>query len=495
MGRSSGMVRLGILLVVALSAGGCAADPTVSPAPGTTTFTPIPSAEAGSPSPAGTFDGTVILGSPTDRSVVASVASASPVEIYVEHGPASGAYTARTSTVVARDSIPVELVLDGLEADAPWYYRLRFRALGAGEFLAGSEASFHTQRSSGATFSFAVEADPHIGLDEKADPDLFRAALEDVRADHPDFLIDLGDTFMGDKIGAGEERLEAAYVSLREAFGISGPTVPLYLVNGNHDGEAGWSLAGDGHGIGARATSARRLYYPNPERVAFYSGAATDAIEGLRDSSYAWEWGDALFVVLDPYSSTPRKPGPAGDLWDWTLGQTQHAWLENVLASSTKPYKLVFSHHLIGDVRGGVAQAGGYEWGGNGADGSAAFGSKRPGWSLPVHDLFVRYGVTIFFQGHDHLYAREELDGVVYQTVPQPATVGGDVDRVAAEYGYASGVNLPSPGYLRVTVAPSGVTVDYIHTGLDGADRSGHTNGAIVYSYTAGGVAETGDVP
>jgi hypothetical protein len=40
---------------------------------------------------------------------------------------------------------------------------------------------------------------------------------------------------------------------------------------------------------------------------------------------------------------------------------------------------------------------------------------------LPIHQLSVDNSVTVFFQGHDHLFARQELDGVVYQSLPNPA--------------------------------------------------------------------------
>ena len=33
----------------------------------------------------------------------------------------------------------------------------------------------------------------------------------------------------------------------------------------------------------------------------------------------------------------------------------------------------------------------------------------------------AKYGVTIFFQGHDHLFAHQQLDGVTYQALPNPA--------------------------------------------------------------------------
>lgn len=83
--------------------------------------------------------------------------------------------------------------------------------------------------------------------------------------------------------------------------------------------------------------------------------------------------------------------------------------------------------------------------------------------------------VTAVFHGHDHLYAKQELDGIVYQEVPQPGDPKGST-RSAAEYGYKSGVILGSPGYLRVTVAPETASVEYVRTGQAG--------GEIAPSYT-----------
>jgi hypothetical protein len=167
------------------------------------------------------------------------------------------------------------------------------------------------------------------------------------------------------------------------------------------------------------------------------------------------------FVVLDPYFWTTEDPRQSGDMWDWTLGTEQHKWLEETLRTSAAKYKFVFSHHVIGDVRGGIEWAGLYEWGGFDKNGTDRFAEMRPGWEVPVHKLFVKYGVDIYFQGHDHFFVKQELDGVVYQEVPQPATPGGDPQNMAHEYAYKSGTILASPGYLLVTVSDSGVQVDF----------------------------------
>ena len=86
----------------------------------------------------------------------------------------------------------------------------------------------------------------------------------------------------------------------------------------------------------------------------------------------------------------------------------------------------------------------------------------------------VENGVSAFFYGHDHVYAYEMRDGVVYQEVPAPSMSGSGFS------SYYSGINgsytiqvLPSPGHLRVTVSPTQATVDYIAT----------SGGAVTYSY------------
>ena len=82
--------------------------------------------------------------------------------------------------------------------------------------------------------------------------------------------------------------------------------------------------------------------------------------------------------------------------------------------------------------------------------------------------------MSIVFHGHDHFYAKQDLDGVVYQEVPQPGFAGsGKSPRSAAEYDYLSGTILGGSGHLRVVVSASQATVDYVHT-----DRS------VVHSYS-----------
>ena len=168
-----------------------------------------------------------------------------------------------------------------------------------------------------------------------------------------------------------------------------------------------------------------------------------------------------------------------------TLGETQYRWLTKTLASSNAAFKFVFIHHLVGglggDVRGGAKTAAYMEWGGKNADGSDGFQEHRPSWELPIHHLLVKTGVNVVFHGHDHLFVKEELDGIIYQEVPQPGHPNGGT-RSAEEYGY-KGVILGSSGHLRVTISPEIAKVDYVRSIVPGVTRSGMTNGSVEHSY------------
>ena len=140
----------------------------------------------------------------------------------------------------------------------------------------------------------------------------------------------------------------------------------------------------------------------------------------------------------------------------------------------------MFSHHVLGTGRGGVEMSGLGEWGGKDRRGVDSFADQRPGWEMPVHELMVKAGVTIFFQGHDHLYARQERDGVVYQSCPNPAD---PTYQAFNREAYRSGDILPNSGHLRVTVSPEKVRVDYVRSYLPRDATAAHPDGEVARSY------------
>jgi hypothetical protein len=305
---------------------------------------------------------------------------------------------------------------------------------------------FNATAIGGASFLFTITADPH--LDTNTDRDLYQRTLNKAAADKPVFHMDLGDTFMTDKHATREDAAKQ-YADQRRYLDILG--VQVHLVPGNHDGESGRYLDGTTNNLAAWSRMMRLRYFPDPLSVS-------------NRNYYAWEHGNALFIVLDPYWYTPRLRREDNN-WKITLGSEQYQWLQHTLEGSKARFKFVFIHNLVGGLdrqgRGGVEAAPYYEWGGRNADGSDGFAQNRPDWPMPIHPLLVKHHVNIVFHGHDHLYARQELDGIVYQEVPQPADPRGGT-RSAVQYGYKSGVILGSSGYLKVMVASDKVTVDYV---------------------------------
>ena len=427
------------------------------------------------------------LGRPTSQSVTASILLDKNCEGYLEYGTKSGGYGSKTDIVKFHAGQNVELVLSKLNPATKYFYRMRYREPETNDFHKGNEYTFQTQRKPADTFTFVVQADPH-GRDANVNFELYERTLQNELADKPDFLIDLGDTFMNDKFASDYDTVVKLHSEQRPYFGLVGHSVPLYLVLGNHEGESGWLLDGTADNLAIWASKARKMYYPNPVPDDFYTGDETSVnFVGLRGSYYAWTWGNALFVVLDPYWYTKKKPKRIdGDNWQWTLGKTQYQWFKNVLQTSNSKFKFLFAHQLVGGIdssgRGGIECAGYYEWGGKNKDGSWGFDEKRPGWRKPIHQIMVENKVTIFFHGHDHLFARQDMDGVVYQEVPQPN--GREKKNAGTEYGYVNGDILSSPGHLRVTISGNDATVVYIKSALVKEEKGRSSNGKIAHSYT-----------
>ena len=406
--------------------------------------------------PAHQFD--LILGRPTSDSVTVSVLCYQDTDGWIEYGTQRGKLDIQTPSRKFKEGEPLEVALNALRPNTQYFYRSHSAQTNSGEF------TFHTARPPGSTFTFTITADSH--LDEHTDAAHYQRTLANALADAPDFNIDLGDTFMAEK---HENRTEAAkqYLAQRYYFGELCQSAPLFLVLGNHDGESPRGRGSDADSLAVWSNTMRKRYFPNPVSDNFYAGNGTKHPEaGLLQDYCAWEWGDALFVTLDPFWFMQRSRGKS-DNWKRTLGADQYQWLKRTLEKSRAKLKFVFIHHLVGGAddqcRGGAEAARYFEWGGHNRDGSDGFKENRPDWPAPVHQLLVQNKVSIVFHGHDHLYAKQDLDGIVYQEVPQPGDPRGSV-RSAEEYGYKSGVILGSSGHLRVVLSAGQATVDYVRT-------------------------------
>jgi hypothetical protein len=443
---------------------------------------------------------TQVLGRPTGTTIALSVLAPTALQAYAEFG-LPGKLTSRTAAAQAAAGVPLTLTLTGLKPSTRYAYRLRSRAPGEAGFRSGPVHTFQTARAPGSAFTFALQGDSHPERAGKMfGAALYAQTMRNVVAQAPDFYITLGDDFSIDPLISrgtlSREAVDQVYVDQRRYLGIVGASSPLFLANGNHEQAALTNLDGTATSPAVLAGTARTRFYPLPAPNGFYSGD-TERVEhiGLLRDYYAWTWGDALFVVIDPYWHSPVQvdaaPGGGGggkdpgaknrDWWGITIGDAQYRWLERTLTQSKAKFKFVFAHHVLGTGRGGVEEAGLYEWGGSDPSGAATFAAKRPGWALPIHQLMAKTGVTIFFQGHDHLFARQELAGVVYQETPNPAdTTYTAFNRDA----YRSGTVLPNSGDLKVTVSPAGVRVDYVLSVLPKDETATRKNGKVAFSYT-----------
>ena len=438
-----------------------------------------------------------LLSRPTDSSITVQMFFADSVQVSADFGTSSGIYTGHTTWQTFPDSVATALLISGLQPNTQYYYRMRCRHAGDTATITRPEFTFHTQRPPGSTFSFDIEADPHD--DSNSDTALYRQCLKNQLADSPDFMVDLGDFLMTDKLQNSSRQVPYDTIPyrckiFRDFYSTSGHSVPLYIALGNHEGEEGWYLNGTANSIPVWDAQVRKQYFINPEPDNFYTGDTTNyQYIGHRQTYYAWQWGDALFIVLDPFWYTNTKPDSVlSTSWQWTLGLTQYTWLKNTLENSTAKYKFVFSHQIVGggvagQGRGGVEEANYYEWGGLNPDSTQGFATNRPGWYKPIKDLLTENKVNIFFHGHDHLYDEQEKDCLIYQETPQPSLPNFN-NTSATAYGYLTGDILNNSGHLRVTVEPNGVKVEYVRVYLPADTNSTRHNGDVSATYFIGAV-------
>jgi arylsulfatase A-like enzyme len=500
---------------------------TVNPSSGSYTYT-VSSSLTDS-----TIKGAEFLGMPTDTCMTLNVIASVDQQAYIEYGTVPGKYTAATTPALFSVDLahpefynPIEITLTGLQPDTEYYYRVRHKNTNASSYNARGERSFHTARPRGSPFVFTITADPH--LDVNTDQSLLVRAMSNVAADSPDFHIDLGDIFMTDKMEQplangmpafwggelstgqlNQSLLNNRAILLRNQFELFCHSVPYFFTLGNHEAEYGYlfNAASDKqNNIPVWDLNSRKAYFPTPVPSTFYGGNPTPmnytgGTLGLLEDYYAWEWGDALFIVLDPFWNTNTNPSQGNDAWNWSLGQTQYNWLRDTLKNSSAKYKFVFMHHIVGGTttladgvtpnvaaRGGIEVAGFYEWGGLNADGTTnGFAAHRPGWDMPIHNLLVQNKVSAVFHGHDHLYGYQTLNGLVYLECPQPGTANYTTLGSAADGKYTQGLSsllLADSGHIRVSVTPNQVVADYVRAYRPQDENASRHNLDVSNSFT-----------
>jgi len=454
----------------------------------------------------------IIAGKVADTTATVNLTMDASVEGGIVVREDGGAYPAEPTawTSYAAGEV-IEEDLTGLAADTLHQAKLLYRMPGGAVSMSSSECSFRTQRAALSTFKFGIVADHHAHGSKRNG---YTDRIELISITHQnmidaglDFFFDLGDSIHCENISWGSARTqheaERRHREYRDLIGSLGMACPLFFVQGNHEGEQKWRTE-HGDPTPDLALAARQKYIVNPNWSAdFWQAGASvlpvgDFFKRTSESVYAWEWGDALFVVLDPYWRTGTKPHSNGtaddtsayeeDGWNWTLGLGQYNLLYSILAASSKTWKFVFVHQLVGGRqvegsitpygRGGIQYVPYFEWGGKNLDDSEGFTAERVGWTYgSIHDMLVAAGVTAVFKGHDHFYAYEELDGLVYVTCPMPRddTYGWGF-KTQGGYTDEGSTYVQNSGHVEVTVTgTTSVKIDYIRAYLAGDGTNGET--------------------
>jgi len=439
-----------------------------------------------------------IIGSPTNEGIVIQLLANQKMNLYIELGYSKTVFPVKTAKIDVEVGSPTNISATGLKSNSRVYYRIRYKTTSANTYQISKVFSFMTQRSTNSTFSFTVQGDTHPERAGKMfNAELYGVTLANIKSQAPDFHILLGDDFSIDPLiskgQANQANVEKVYTTHRSWLTAIGSDIPIFLVNGNHEQAAAYLLDGTNTNPAVLAGNARNKFFPLPlpKVSGFYTGDVREIehVGNPRDY-YSWEWGDALFVTLDPYwnsknpvdnvagdtvgddqsaaaKNTNKKNaapatgggnGKTSNLWSIGLGDQQYFWFKETLEKSKAKYKFVFAHHVMGTGRGAIEVSENYEWGGKDPKGQTTFQKERPNWELPIHDLMVKNGVSIFFQGHDHIFVTQERDGLIYQSMPNPAD---DTFSYFNDAAYKSGTKAPNSGHVRVTVAPSGVKVEY----------------------------------
>lgn len=463
-----------------------------------------------------------LLTNPTTTSVELSLMPGEPAEFFVEFGLPGSGLPEVTSPMTVGAGERATFRLDGLEPGTRYVYRAHIRRPGQHPFEARAAHAFRTLRQDlEATVRFGYTADSHITgryLKYLCSPTParrrylteFETTLRNMLSSELDFVVAGGDNFMlhGQSFGCDEvpeygqgtvqdadqadRRVEAA-LSPR-FWGRVATSLPLFLVLGNHDGEArfGNTTGSCAHFASTWSLSraARLKHLPDPGTV--YSSGTEQA------GYYTFVSGPVRVIVLDVMTGPDRYP----TVDTWTLGPAQLRWFKRVVEGSHEPWKLVFIEHLVTSASAGpqclVPGGGSYQYGRGGIrvtdDGTIR--GEFLGEQAYIQELMRENGVDAFFHGHDHVAVVGEKkavdgsgEGVVYVLGGIPAGSGlpgwGDEPWFRHQMDYdddgvpdfLSNVNgSVQAGFYRITVhGRDRVEVEYVGTDQDDPAANGET--------------------
>ncbi|TDF98654.1 S-layer homology domain-containing protein [Paenibacillus piri] len=284
-----------------------------------------------------------------------------------------------------------------LEPDTEYVYSVGDG--GANVIDTANPPSFKTPAANVDQFSFLWITDPQeSGVDVetvygKYDKYMGRAVREAfTNPKHPsiDFILSTGDNV---DFGFDTKEWDAYYNAMQPYL----YSTPYYSSTGNHEYEGNPGITGSWDSIDPYMVTAKgRINVPKNGPA--YRGAGTDGLkpsvtgaikQRLDGNTYYYEYGDAIFFVLDysPDTSNVDETGDKGySLNSDKAIKAELDWMKSVLKTNDKKWKFVAMHQS--PYNGRFAQ---------------------PQYWRTVTDAFDECGIDVVISGHDHLYLRSKL--------------------------------------------------------------------------------------
>ena len=245
--------------------------------------------------------------------------------------------------------------LENLDIDSKYYYQVESNG------TLSEIYHFRTAPPDGGEFKIIVIGDNRPTSVSTEQPEEYKQIADLIIAEEPHLILHSGDFVLD--VGTDHEDNLAGWAAFNNVTDRMGHYAPIYGALGNHD-------------TGSK-TGERRLEY-------FF-----DAFEqyGEPQAYYSFDYAGVHFTIIDT-----EEFGYEGRI----VGD-QLTWLVNDLESSTSPMKFVMGHrpmyplNHIGDSLDSV-----------------------PAERLALQNLFEANNVTAYVCGHDHLYNRMTVNGMVH---------------------------------------------------------------------------------
>jgi len=306
----------------------------------------------------------------------------------------------------------------------------------------------------------------------------------------PDLVLLLGDTtgiganYRWAKFGLPVTNLKSSdynsiaqifWLRMRKLYSALSPSVPIFIVLGNHDGEEQWNAAA------AYATYWRKKYFALPEQSTYAEGGHPEG------KYYSFSWGadknnrgGILFVVLNTTAFT--GPSYPAKLEQWSLGEEQRLWLEKTLNQAEKDWIFLCSHHVLGGWPAGPEETQRDIVYGRGPlfvpEDYKDYADPEKIEQVWITKKALENGARAFVYGHDHIFASRRI-GYGMNNLDLTALCVGSTKYVGEKSWWGGALwkkhygqfNRVPPdfwgpsGITRATILNKEVRFDYILTG------------------------------